>query len=94
VTVSNMNMISFMTEALNLLHMVYKKEFRDCIRVSSGRPEARIPLRSKPSLDTILSNCPVKVDFVDRLCGLVVRVPGYRSRCPGSIPCATRFSEK
>jgi hypothetical protein len=31
----------------------------------------------------------------DRLCdlnvGLVVRVPGYRSRGPGSIPCATRF---
>jgi hypothetical protein len=30
----------------------------------------------------------------DRLCGLVVRVPGYRSRGPGSIPGATRFSEK
>jgi hypothetical protein len=30
----------------------------------------------------------------DRLCGLVVRVPGYRSRGPGSIPYATRFSEK
>jgi hypothetical protein len=29
----------------------------------------------------------------DRLCGLVVRVPGYRSRGPGSIPGATRFSE-
>jgi hypothetical protein len=28
----------------------------------------------------------------DDLCGLVVRVPGYRSR--GSIPGATRFSEK
>jgi hypothetical protein len=28
------------------------------------------------------------------LCGLVVRVPGYRSRCPGSIPGATRCSEK
>jgi hypothetical protein len=28
------------------------------------------------------------------LCGLVVRVPGYRSRGPGSIPGATRFSEK
>jgi hypothetical protein len=27
----------------------------------------------------------------DRLCGLVVRVPGYRSRGPGSIPGATRF---
>jgi hypothetical protein len=29
----------------------------------------------------------------DRLCGLVVRVPWYRSRGPGSIPGATRFSE-
>jgi hypothetical protein len=29
--------------------------------------------------------------YTDRLCGLVVRVPGYRSRCPGSIPGATRF---
>jgi hypothetical protein len=31
---------------------------------------------------------------VDRLCGLVIRVPGYRSRGPGSIPNASRFSEK
>jgi hypothetical protein len=30
----------------------------------------------------------------DRLCALVVRVPGYRSRSSGSIPGATRFSEK
>jgi hypothetical protein len=30
----------------------------------------------------------------DRLCGLVVRVPGYRSRGRGSIPGAARFSEK
>jgi hypothetical protein len=30
----------------------------------------------------------------DRLCGQVVRVPGYRSRGPGSVPGATRFSEK
>jgi hypothetical protein len=29
-----------------------------------------------------------------RLCGLVVRDPGYRSRGPVSIPSATRFSEK
>jgi hypothetical protein len=28
---------------------------------------------------------------VDRLYGLVVSVPGYRSRGPGSIPGATRF---
>jgi hypothetical protein len=30
----------------------------------------------------------------DRLCGLVVRVPGYRYRGPGSITGATRFSKK
>jgi hypothetical protein len=30
----------------------------------------------------------------ERLCGLVARVPGYRSRGPGSVPGATRFSEK
>jgi hypothetical protein len=30
----------------------------------------------------------------DRLCGLVVRVPGYRSRDLGSIPNVTKFSEK
>jgi hypothetical protein len=30
----------------------------------------------------------------DHLCGLVVRVPGYSSRGPGSIHAATRFSEK
>jgi hypothetical protein len=30
----------------------------------------------------------------DRLCGLVASVPRYRSRGPGSIPGATRFSEK
>jgi hypothetical protein len=29
----------------------------------------------------------------DRLCGIVVRVPDYRSRVPGSIPGSTRFSE-
>jgi hypothetical protein len=30
----------------------------------------------------------------DLLSGPVVRVPGYRSRGPGSIPGATRFSKK
>jgi hypothetical protein len=30
---------------------------------------------------------------LDRLCGLLVRVPSYRSRSPGSIPGVTRFSE-
>jgi hypothetical protein len=34
------------------------------------------------------------IRMVDRLCGLVVRVPVYRFRGPGSIPGATKFSEK
>jgi hypothetical protein len=35
------------------------------------------------------------IQDIDRLCGLVVKVPGYRYRGPGSIPGATRFfSEK
>jgi hypothetical protein len=28
------------------------------------------------------------------LCGLVVRIPGYRSRGQGSVPFDTSFSEK
>jgi hypothetical protein len=31
---------------------------------------------------------------VDRLCGLVVRVNGYRRTGPGSNPRTTTFSEK
>jgi hypothetical protein len=30
--------------------------------------------------------------YINRLCGLVVRALGYRSRGPGSIPAATRLS--
>jgi hypothetical protein len=30
----------------------------------------------------------------NRLCNLVVRVPSFRTRGPGSIPGATKFSEK
>jgi hypothetical protein len=34
------------------------------------------------------------VSTIDRLCGLLARVPGYTSRGLGSIPGATRLSEK
>jgi hypothetical protein len=34
------------------------------------------------------------VSLIDHLCCLAVKVPAYRSRGPGSIPDATRFSEK
>jgi hypothetical protein len=44
------------------------------------------------------TTCPahyIALDFIilmkfGRLCGLVVRVPGYRSGGPGSIPSTTR----
>jgi hypothetical protein len=50
----------------------------------------------------IVENPIVKVNYLcayitkhyaikDRLCGLVVRVPGYRSRRPSSIPGRTRI---
>jgi hypothetical protein len=42
--------------------------------------------RNQPQRD---ENCNLSYAHVDRLCGLVVRVPGYRSRGPGSIPDAT-----
>jgi hypothetical protein len=40
------------------------------------------------------NNYSFKIVAEDRLCGLVVRVPGCRSRGLGSISGATRFSEK
>jgi hypothetical protein len=36
----------------------------------------------------------ITVELIYCLCGLVVRVPGYRSRGPGLIPGTIRFSEK
>jgi hypothetical protein len=37
----------------------------------------------------------IRVSLIkDRVRGLVVRVRGYRSRGPGSIPSAASFSEK
>jgi hypothetical protein len=36
----------------------------------------------------------MKSELWDRLCGLVVRILGYRYGGPGSIPDTTRFSEK
>jgi hypothetical protein len=45
------------------------------------------------SLKQVTGKHPIQKD-IDRLCGQVVRVLGYRFRSPGSIPGATRFSEK
>jgi hypothetical protein len=55
--------------------------------------EERLDLRKSNT-----ENCIMTYNFhsspnIDRLCGLVVRVLGYRSGGPGSIPGTTRFSE-
>jgi hypothetical protein len=42
-------------------------------------------------LETKYIICRNKRMPLDRLCGLEVRVPGYGSRGPASIPGATRF---
>jgi hypothetical protein len=46
------------------------------------------------SILSILTYIYTYMYFYVRIRGLVVRVPGYRSRGPGSIRGATRFSEK
>jgi hypothetical protein len=50
------------------------------------------PRRSVALLEVVV--CAVikrtRLPVQDRLCGLVVRVPGYRSGGPGSIPGTTR----
>jgi hypothetical protein len=56
---------------------------RNILLPSSGSKNQRI----KPLIGACSKLC-------ERLCGLVVRVPGYRSRGPGSIPGPSRFFEK
>jgi hypothetical protein len=45
-------------------------------------------------LQTFVHNNDENNNNIHRFYGLVVRVPCYRSRGPGSIPGTTRFSEK
>jgi hypothetical protein len=48
---------------------------------------------SKTLVPTSQNDALTKRAKYDRLCGLVVRVLGYRSGGPGSIPGTIRFSE-
>jgi hypothetical protein len=62
-------------------------ELRECISSAHNKHHLCISIGSPLSH---FSACLVQ----NRLCDLMVRVPGYRPRGPGSIPGATRFSEK
>jgi hypothetical protein len=55
---------------------------RTIIGVLKGLGESSLQIRTSFILDR------------DRPCGLVITVPDYRSRNPGSIPSATGFYEK
>jgi hypothetical protein len=61
------------------------------VNKTSGSPRRNYPPAWEPSHDGALGICDC---WGDRLCGLVVRVPGYKSRGTGLIPSATKFSEK
>jgi hypothetical protein len=77
---------------------------RGILALSQSRQDVKLTthLRVVPrSLSHISARCGAYLikhkenfTFISYLCGLVVRVPGYRSRGPGSIPGSTGFSEK
>jgi hypothetical protein len=54
----------------------------------------RIKFRLKDLNESDLQKSNIYIAALNRLCGLVVRVLGYRAGGAGSIPGATRFSEK
>jgi hypothetical protein len=64
--------------------------FNNCIYIIIWRSRVNSCLTSQ-RIPHFYTTCKFTTD---RLCGLVVRVPGYRSRGQGLIPGATRFSEK
>jgi hypothetical protein len=70
---------------------------RNAYRILVGKPEGKRPL-GRPK-HRCMNNVKMNVgergwDGIDQdhLCGLMVRVLGYRSGGPGSIPGTTRFS--
>jgi hypothetical protein len=56
--------------------------------------EREISLQWITEWKIIISSILIFMFLRDRVCDLVVRVPSYKSREPGSIPGAARFSEK
>jgi hypothetical protein len=69
--------------------------------ISSLEFRSIVPIEQRTKCVSLINSCrltlfkKVLLDYEkDRLFGLLVRVPGYRYRGPGSIPGATRFSGK
>jgi hypothetical protein len=60
---------------------------RKCAIFNNSQPNR--PPRPVTGMALIFKLLLLLLWLYDRLCGLVVRVPGYRSRGPSSIPGAT-----
>jgi hypothetical protein len=65
---------------------------RDAFRIC-GNLERKMPFVIPRNRRKVLLN-EFFISRMEHLCGLVVRVPGYRFRDLGSIPGTTTFSEK
>jgi hypothetical protein len=76
----------------------------DCVLVTTAVNTTKVPRFSDAKLADLhfmYCSCHVaalkeyqhRYGDLDCLCGLVVRVPGYRSKGPGPTPYATRLSE-
>jgi hypothetical protein len=75
----------------SVLFCVYSlNEKRNAYRLLVGKPEGKRPL-GRPRRRWVDN---IRMDLGEFGWGDVVRVPGFRSRDPGSIPGDTKFSEK
>jgi hypothetical protein len=73
---------------------IYSEKQLKPINTKRGGKAQRVRLKALPvDLErgplSLLSTTEELLGRNDHLCGLVVRVPGYKSRGPGSIPGAT-----
>jgi hypothetical protein len=59
------------------------------VEIATGVPELCPDIHTHTQTSIFIG-----IDNLDRLCGLVDRIPDLRSRGQGSIPGANRFSEK
>jgi hypothetical protein len=73
---------------MSSLHKVYERSVQQWSSCQSFHQH----IFSQKLLDVFQLNLVCVCVFVNRLCGLVVRVLGYRFGGPGSIPGTTRFS--
>jgi hypothetical protein len=87
---SHKKLLSFLQLLILSVNSIWNQIFQlqcYCYEQSQQKTDRRKPWKAIPRL--------ILCRYIgNRLGGLVVRVPGYRSGGPGSFPGASRFSEK